>query len=203
MNYFQIKILLLSFIATVILGIIAIPILKKLKVGQIERDDGPETHLSKQGTPTMGGVILAIAIAILIVFVFLSYATDQLELAKKLIPLALLTIGFGVIGFIDDMKKLVFHNTKGLKPAYKMIGLLTIAVIYVIYLIKIINLGTDTFIPILKISINLPIWIYIPFAIFVILATTNAINLTDRSRWVMPNNICDNYYLFNCNRDNI
>ena len=88
MNYFQIKILLLSFIATVILGIIAIPILKKLKVGQIERDDGPQTHLSKQGTPTMGGVILAIAIAILIVFVFLSYATDQLELAKKLIPLA-------------------------------------------------------------------------------------------------------------------
>ncbi len=203
MNYFQIKILLLSFIATVILGIIAIPILKKLKVGQIEREDGPQTHLSKQGTPTMGGVILAGSIAILIVFVFLSYATDQLELAKRLIPLALLTLGFGLIGFIDDIKKLVFHNTKGLKPAYKMIGLLTIAVIYVIYIIKIINLGTDTFIPILKISINLPIWIYIPFAIFVILGTTNAINLTDRSRWAMPNSISNNYYMFNSNRNNI
>lgn len=203
MNYFQIKILLLSFIATVILGIIAIPILRKLKVGQIEREDGPETHLSKQGTPTMGGVILALSIAILIVFVFFSYASDQLELAKKLIPLALMTIGFGLIGFIDDIKKLVFHNTKGLKPAYKMIGLLTIAVIYVIYILKIINLGTDTFIPILKINITLPIWIYIPFAIFVILATTNAINLTDRSRWIMPNNIGNNNNMSNSNWNNI
>lgn len=179
MNYFQIKILLLSFIATVVFGTITIPILKKLKVGQIEREDGPESHLSKEGTPTMGGVILAASIAILIVFVFLSYATDQLELAKKLIPLAIMSLGFGLVGFIDDIKKLVFHNTKGLKPAYKMIGLLTIAVLFVIYLIKIIDLGTDTFIPILKISINLPIWIYIPFAIFVILGTTNAVNLTD------------------------
>ena len=179
MNYFQIKILLLSFIATVVFGTITIPILKKLKVGQIEREDGPESHLSKEGTPTMGGVILAASIAILIVFVFLSYATDQFELAKKLIPLTIMSLGFGLVGFIDDIKKLVFHNTKGLKPAYKMIGLLTIAVLFVIYLIKIINLGTETFIPFLKISINLPIWIYIPFAIFVILGTTNAVNLTD------------------------
>lgn len=179
MNYFQIKILLLSFIATVILGICIIPILRRLKIGQIEREDGPQSHLSKQGTPTMGGIILAISIAILIVFVFLSYARDELELAKKLIPLAVMSLGFGLIGFIDDIKKLVFKNTKGLKPAYKMIGLLAIAVIYVIYLIKIINIGTDTYIPIFKISINLPIWIYIPFAIFVILGTTNAVNLTD------------------------
>lgn len=127
----------------------------------------------------MGGIILAIATAIVIVFVFLSYARDDIELAKKLIPLALMSIGFGVIGCIDDIKKLVFHNTKGLKPAYKMIGLLAIAVIYVVYLIKVINLGTDTYIPILKTYIELPLWIYIPFAIFVILATTNAINLTD------------------------
>ena len=179
MNYFQIKILLLSFIATVALGIVTIPILKKLKVGQIEREDGPQSHLSKEGTPTMGGVILAASIAILIVFIFLSYAKDQLELAKKLIPLAIMSLGFGLVGFIDDMKKLVFHNTKGLKPAYKMIGLLSIAVLFVIYLIEIIDLGTDIFIPIFKISINLPIWVYIPFAIFVILGTTNAVNLTD------------------------
>lgn len=176
---FGIKILLLSFFVTVVLGICIVPILKKLKVGQIEREDGPESHLNKQGTPTMGGVIIAIAIILLIVFVFLNYAIDEIELAKKLIPLAIIAIGFGVIGFIDDSKKLIFKNTKGLKPAYKMIGLLTVAVTYVIYLLNIINLGTDTYIPILKIYINLPIWIYIPFAIFVILATTNAINLTD------------------------
>lgn len=127
----------------------------------------------------MGGVIIAIAIIILIVFIFISYARDQLEVAKKLIPLAIMSIGFGVVGFIDDIKKLVFKNTKGLKPAYKMIGLLAIAVTYVIYLIKIIDLGTDTYIPIFKIYIHLPIWVYIPFAIFTILGTTNAINLTD------------------------
>ena len=176
---FGIKILLLSFFVTVVLGICIVPILKKLKVGQIEREDGPESHLNKQGTPTMGGVIIAIAIILLILFIFFDYAKDDIELAKKLIPLAIIAIGFGVIGFIDDSKKLIFKNTKGLKPAYKMIGLLAIAVTYVIYLLNIINLGTDTYIPILKIYINLPIWIYIPFAIFVILATTNAINLTD------------------------
>ncbi len=180
MNYFQIKILLLSFIATVVFGICTIPILKKLKIGQIEREEGPQSHLSKQGTPTMGGVILAASIAILIVFVFLTYANDnQLELSKKLIPLAIMSLGFGMVGFVDDLKKLVFKNTKGLKPAYKMIGLLTIAVIYVIYLLKILELGTDTYIPILKIYLKLPVWVYIPFAIFVILGTTNAINLTD------------------------
>lgn len=177
---FGIKILLLSFFVTVVLGIGIVPILKKLKVGQIEREDGPESHLTKQGTPTMGGIIIAIAIILLIVFVFISYyKKEDTELAKRLIPLAIMSIGFGVIGFIDDMKKLVFKNTKGLKPAYKMIGLLAIAVIYVIYLINIIELGTDTYIPILKIYIHLPIWIYIPFAIFVILGTTNAVNLTD------------------------
>lgn len=177
---FGIKILLLSFFVTVALGIGIVPILKKLKVGQIEREDGPESHLTKQGTPTMGGIIIALAIMILIVFVFISYySKNDIELAKKLIPLAIMSIGFGLIGLIDDIKKLVFKNTKGLKPAYKMIGLLTIAVTYVIYLMKIINLGTDTYIPIFKIYINLPIWLYIPFAIFVILATTNAINLTD------------------------
>ena len=127
----------------------------------------------------MGGVIIALAITILIVFIFISYAKDQLELAKKLIPLAIMSIGFGIVGFVDDIKKLVFKNTKGLKPAYKMIGLLAIAVTYVIYLIKIIDSGTDTYIPILKTYLELPIWIYIPFAIFVILGTTNAINLTD------------------------
>lgn len=176
---FGIKILLLSFFVTVVLGICIVPILKKLKVGQIEREDGPESHLNKQGTPTMGGVIIAIAIILLILFIFFDYAKDDIELAKKLIPLAIMAIGFGIIGFIDDSKKLIFKNTKGLKPAYKMIGLLAVAVTYAIYLLNIIELGTDTYIPILKIYINLPIWIYIPFAIFVILGTTNAINLTD------------------------
>ena len=176
---FQTKILLLSFVITMILGLIIVPILKKLKVGQIERDDGPESHLKKQGTPTMGGIIIMLGIIIVTIAAYIYYSNIGVSVAKNLIPILGLTIGFGIIGFIDDFKKLVLKNTKGLKPSLKMLGLLIISVIYVMYLIKGLNLGTDTYIPILKQYINIPIFAYIPFAIFVILATTNAVNLTD------------------------
>ena len=176
---FQTKTLLLSFAVTVILGIIIVPILRKLKVGQIERDDGPESHLKKQGTPTMGGIIIMLGIIIVTIIAYIYYSNSDVAIAKNLIPILGLTIGFGVIGFIDDFKKLVLKNTKGLKPSLKMLGLLIISVIYVMYLIKGLNLGTDTYIPILKQYINIPVFAYIPFAIFVILATTNAVNLTD------------------------
>ena len=89
------------------------------------------------------------------------------------------TIGFGIIGFIDDFKKLVLHNTEGLKPSYKMFGLLLISIAYTLFIIKFCDIGTKTFIPFIKLYINLPMTVYIPFAILVILATTNAINLTD------------------------
>ena len=176
---FEIKILLITFAISVICGIITIPILKKLKVGQIERDDGPESHLKKQGTPTMGGIIIMLGIGIVTIAAYIYYRTVDVELARNLLPILGLTIGFGAIGFIDDFKKLVLKNTKGLKPSLKMLGLLIISVVYIIYLIKGLNLGTDTYIPILKEYINIPIYAYIPFAILVILATTNAVNLTD------------------------
>ncbi len=176
---FQTKILLLSFVITMILGLIIVPILKKLKVGQIERDDGPESHLKKQGTPTMGGIIIMLGIIIVTIIAYIYYSNSDVAIAKNLIPILGLTIGFGVIGFIDDFKKLVLKNTKGLKPSLKMLGLLIISVIYVMYLIKGLNLGTDTYIPILKQYIKIPVFAYIPFAILVILATTNAVNLTD------------------------
>ena len=176
---FQTKTLLLSFAITVILGIIIVPILKKLKVGQIERDDGPESHLKKQGTPTMGGIIIMLGIVIVTIAAYIYYRNVDLELAKNLLPILGLTIGFGVIGFIDDFKKLVLKNTKGLKPSLKMLGLLIISVAYIMYLIKGLNIGTETYIPILKQYINIPIYAYIPFSILVILATTNAVNLTD------------------------
>ena len=176
----EITLLLVSFFVTVILGMIIIPILRKFKVGQIEREDGPKSHLKKQGTPTMGGIMMIIAMLIIVTgaYIYLS-ATNQGNLANNLIPILILTIGFGVIGFIDDFKKLVLKNTKGLKPSYKMLGLLIISVAYVIYLIYGLNIGTDTYIPIIKEYIDIPIYIYIPFAILVILGTTNAVNLTD------------------------
>ena len=177
---FETLILMISFITAIILGIIIIPILRKLKVGQIERDDGPQSHLKKQGTPTMGGIIMILAMIIVVTgtYIFLIY-NNQSDIANKLLPILLLTIGFGLIGFIDDFKKLVLKNTKGLKPSYKMLGLLIISVAYVIYLVYGLKIGTETYIPIFKQSITIPIYIYIPFAIIVILATTNAINLTD------------------------
>ena len=176
---FQVKVLLLAFAITVALAIVIIPILKRLKVGQNEREDGPQSHIKKQGTPTMGGIIMLISIIVCSIGGYIYYKPDEVEVAKNIIPLALVTVGFGFIGFLDDFKKLVLKNTKGLSPALKMLGLLVIAVGYTVYLTQVLNLGTDIFIPFAKTSLQMPIWLYIPFAILVMLATTNAINLTD------------------------
>ena len=172
--------MIIAFIVSIIMGFIIIPILKKRKVGQIERDDGPQSHLKKQGTPTMGGIIIIITMILVVIgtYVYLSINGEK-DLAHKLLPILLLTIGFGLIGFIDDFKKLVLKNTEGLKPSYKMIGLLIISVAYVTYLVYGLKIETQTYIPIIKTYIDMPTFIYIPFAIIVILGATNAVNLTD------------------------
>ena len=175
MNY-EIRILLLSFFISIIISLIVIPILKRLKVGQIERDDGPQSHLKKQGTPTMGGIIMIISIAILTFIMYIAHFKQEQNVIMKLIPVVLVSLGFGLVGFVDDFKKLVLKNTDGLKPMYKMIGLLIISVGFSIYLL---GLGTETLIPIFKTYITIPLLFYIPFVIFVMLGTTNAINLTD------------------------
>ncbi len=176
---FQLKILLVSFFATIVLGIFMIPILRRLKVGQSEREDGPKSHLKKSGTPTMGGIIMAISIIGATIFAFVHYIGKEPEVGEKLIPLIIATIGFGIIGFIDDYKKVILRNTEGLKPSAKMFGLLIISILYVIYLEKVLKIGTDMIIPFFKTTIHLPAIIYIPFTILVMLATTNAVNLTD------------------------
>ena len=172
--------MIIAFIVSIIMGFIIIPILKKRKVGQIERDDGPQSHLKKQGTPTMGGIIIIITMTLVVIgtYIYLSIIGET-DIAHKLLPILLLTIGFGLIGFIDDFKKLVLKNTEGLKPSYKMIGLLIISVAYVIYLVYGLKIETQTYIPIIKTYIDMPVFVYIPFAIIVILGATNAVNLTD------------------------
>ena len=159
------SLLIISFFVTLILGMIIIPILRKFKVGQIERDDGPKSHLKKQGTPTMGGIMMIISMIIVVTgaYIYLSINNEG-NLANNLLPILMLTIGFGIIGFIDDFKKLVLKNTKGLKPSYKMLGLLIISVAYVIYLVYGLHIGTDTYIPIMKEYVTMPIYLYIPFA---------------------------------------
>ena len=180
---FQTKIIMLSFAISIIISFIVIPILKRLKVGQIERKEGPQSHLKKQGTPTMGGIIMIIAILILGIFMIWDYtrSEDQNEvtIGKNLIPIIAVTIGFGIIGLIDDLKKLIGKNTEGLRPAYKMLGLLIVSVGFTLYLTQVLNLGTDIYIPFFRIYFTIPIWLYIPLAVLVLLATTNAINLTD------------------------
>ena len=132
---FQIEILIGAFIITTILALIIIPILTKLKVGQIERTDGPKSHLKKQGTPTMGGIIILLGTTIVtILATTYYYKHGDIIVARRIIPLLLVTGGFGLIGFIDDFRKLVMHDTEGLKPAYKMFGLLIISVMYILYL---------------------------------------------------------------------
>ena len=163
----------IAFVITAIIGKLIIPILKNLKVGQNERADGPRSHLRKQGTPTMGGIMIIITILVL------SIAYSFLNSKFKMIPVLLASVGFGIVGFIDDFKKLVLKNTEGLNPKLKMFGLLVIATIYTLYLVRVLNIGTDIAIPFFNISIELPVWLYIIFTIVVMLGATNAVNLTD------------------------
>ena len=167
----ELVVLVASFIFTILLALITIPILRKLRIGQIERDDGPSSHLKKQGTPTMGGIILAVSI--IIGGIILAFST------KEIIPLIVVSIGFGLVGCIDDSTKIKYQNTKGISPTSKMLGLLIISVMYALFLSNNEKIGTETLIPIIKTYVNIPVFIYIPFVIFVMLATTNAINLTD------------------------
>jgi len=173
-NY-NIVLLLISFAIATISGLFVIKELKKLKVRQSEREDGPESHLSKQGTPTMGGIIMIISVVITTI---IAYIYNK-ELALKMIPIMLAAIGFGLIGFIDDYKKVVLKNTDGISPKAKMFGLLIISILFVVYLTHFLHIDTVTLIPFLKTDISLPIYIFIPFMILVMLATTNAVNLTD------------------------
>ena len=168
---FNVNITIITFLITVILSFIIIPILKKLKVGQVVRSDGPQSHLAKQGVPTMGGIIMLIAIIIMCLL--------DIGNIKNVFPLLFVTIGFGIVGFVDDFIKLVLKNPKGLKPSYKMLGLLIISGIFLSYILIEQRVSTAIIIPILKTEVILPTIIYIPLIILVLLATTNSVNLTD------------------------
>ena len=167
--------LLISFLCAAILGKLTIPVLRKLKVGQSERLDGPRTHLKKQGTPTMGGIIMIITI---IIFVIIATCLNY-EYANIILPVTFASIGFGLVGFIDDFKKVVLKNTDGISPKMKLLGQLIISAVYVLILERYIGLGTDIKIPIINYTLNMPVYFYIPFMILVMLGATNAVNLTD------------------------
>jgi len=163
--------LCLSFILTVLLGIIVVPILKKHKIGQIVRNDGPQSHLKKNGTPIMGGIIMIIVSVILLLANSFKYPV--------LILAIIAILGFGIIGFIDDYKKLILKNTEGLSPKKKMLGLFIVTAIFIFAYLKIFNLGTDIILPLFNQPIVLSVPVFIVFTAFILLGTTNAVNLTD------------------------
>lgn len=169
--------LAIAFVITAILGKIIIPLLKKLKIGQNERVDGPRAHLKKQGTPTMGGIMMIITIIILM-GTFIVINKDNPNIGP-VIAIVLTSLGFGIVGFIDDFKKVVLKNTEGLNPKLKMLGLFVIACLYTGYLVGVAKIGTEIVIPLINYNLVLPNWIYIPFTILVMLSSTNAVNLTD------------------------
>lgn len=168
-NYRIIYGVLISFVVTSIIGPFVIPALRWFKFGQFIREEGPKSHQKKAGTPTMGGIIFILASVITLPF-----------LVKNLKGEAMMSlyafIAFGVIGFLDDMLKIVKKENEGLKAYQKMALLLIVSFIFSYYAYK--NLGTNIIVPFLGKTWNLGVF-YIPFMVFFFAGTTNAVNLTD------------------------
>ena len=161
----------ISFIISVILGPFVIPFLRKLKVGQTERVEGVQAHLKKAGTPTMGGVIFLVSIIITSLF----YVKDY----PKIIPVLLLTIGFGIIGFIDDYLKVVLRRSDGLLPKQKMLLQIIVTAIFAFYVIKIANVPLTLLIPFSGGKYWDIGWVAIPLMFVAIIGTVNGTNFTD------------------------
>ncbi len=167
----QTTLLFVSFVATVILGLIVVPILKKKKIGQVVREEGPKSHLQKNGTPIMGGVIMLVVINAILAF----FVKDNPILVLPMVA----TIGFGIIGFIDDFKKLYLQDPEGISPKAKMLGLFIVTTALLVLYLIVFKLGTTTIIPLINQPITLAIPVFILFIAFILLGTTNAVNLTD------------------------
>lgn len=161
--------LIIAFVLCIFVCPVLIPFLHKLKFGQTVRDDGPQTHLQKTGTPTIGGLAFLAAFVLSAIFMTPTHET---------IAVILVTIGFGLIGFIDDYIKVVKKRSLGLKPMQKIIGQLIICVLFMVYLNK-SGVGTEIYIP----FTGGKTWdlgiLFIPFCIIAVLATVNGVNLTD------------------------
>jgi len=160
---------IISFVLTLVLGVITIPMLKRLKLGQNIRDDGPKSHMKKAGTPTMGGIFFTIPIAV----VALLLSRENLD---YVVAAVLVMLGFGLIGFIDDFIKVYMKRSLGLKAYQKILGQIGIAVIFSYYVYN--NIGSSVYIPFFGDEWDLGVW-YIPIMSFIIIGTVNSVNLND------------------------
>ena len=171
MDYRIIIPVLIAFVLSVILGPVVIPILRKLKMGQTEREEGVQSHLAKAGTPTMGGVIILTSILL----TSLIYIKDY----PMIIPILFVTLGFGLIGFLDDYLKVVKKHSDGLLPKQKMGLQILVTGVFAFYMVKIAEVPLTWLIPFSGGKYIDWGFLAIPLMFVVIIGTVNGVNFTD------------------------
>lgn len=163
---------IISFILAFFIGPRMLPLLNKLKFGQFVREDGPESHLKKSGTPTMGGFIFLSAIFLTASFFIWKY--------PLMLPILFLTAGFGIIGYIDDYLKVVKKQSEGLKAYQKFVLQIVVSIVFLLLIRQYEIFSTEIYIPFLGTDKGVDLgWVYYPFILFVILGTVNGVNFTD------------------------
>lgn len=163
---------IISFLVSVILCPVIIPFLQKLKFGQTIRDEGPESHLKKNGTPTMGGLVILASILITSLIYVRKY--------PDIIPVLFMTLGFGLIGFLDDYIKVVKKRSLGLTPLQKMALQFIVTAVFIYYYFNVAGLDTSIKIPFVAgTGFTMPTWLFIVFVFIVVLGTVNGVNFTD------------------------
>lgn len=171
MDYTVVIPVIIAFAISALLAPVIIPFLRRLKASQTEREDGVKSHLSKAGTPTMGGLIFLIAVTI----------TSLLYVGRypKIIPVLFLTLGFGLIGFLDDYLKVVLKRSDGLLPMQKMAGQILVTGIFCFYLIRFTDVSLTLWVPFTHgYEWNIG-WLAIPLMFFAVIGTVNGVNFTD------------------------
>ena len=170
MKYDVVIPVMIAFAIRAVLGPIVIPFLRRLKVGQTERKE-LESHLKKNGTPTMGGLMILASIIITSLFYMKDY--------PKIIPILFMTVGFGIIGFLDDFLKVVLRRSDGLLPWQKMLGQILVTTVFAVYMVRYSGISLTMLIPFSNgLYLNLG-WFAIPLLYVAVIGTVNGVNFTD------------------------
>ncbi len=174
MNFSEFKVILpviISFGVCAILCPLLIPFLRKLKFGQYIREEGPKSHQKKSGTPTMGGIVIVLSISITCLLYIGNY--------KEIVPVLFVTIGFGIIGFMDDYIKVVMKRNMGLRAWQKLVGQILVTAVFGFYLDRYTDIGTLMLIPFSGGKYADISFLFVPFFLIVVLGTVNGSNFTD------------------------
>ena len=170
MSYQVVIPVIIAFVISAALAPVVIPFLRKLKVGQTERKE-LESHQKKMGTPTMGGIIILAAVVV----TSLIYIKDY----PKIVPILFLTVGFGIIGFLDDYLKVVLRRSDGLLAWQKMILQIVVTAVFAVYMIKVSGVSLEMLIPFSGGKYLDLGWVAVPLLFFAVIGTVNGVNFTD------------------------